>query len=480
MTSYENNSKKKDQQKKNFNLLNRVSTFVRENELLHESDRVVVAVSGGGDSLALLHLLHSLELDLKLLAVYINHQLRPKEIWQEINTVEKTCRTLNIQFVTRTVNVPLHIKTTGCSPEEGARILRYTALEQTRQAFNGSAIAVAHTADDQVEEFLIRLIRGSGMKGLSGMSPLSGKIVRPLLLEKKSDLLDYLQSNDITFCLDSSNLEPLFLRNRIRLELLPDLEENFNPSIRTTILQCMDILRTDNGYLDESAREAFQKSVKFDGDTLKLSLSRTGTSHQAITRRILEKCFWRMSIRPDFRKIVALMDFISNSDNGREIHLSDGVRVVKHKNYLVFSRPLSGGKLRGSPQPRTFSPVIVDHPGSWPVEELGISLHLKEEKKFSKEKNTLYMDMESITFPLVLRPPRKGEKFKPFNSPGRKKISRILSERKVEQNRRPGFPVLTTSEPDRIIALPGLTIAHEVQITEKTTRILSITLSFTT
>lgn len=461
------------------NLLNSVATFVRENNLLHQHDRVIAAVSGGGDSLALLHLLHSLDLDLKLLAVYINHQLRPKEIRQEINTVKKVCRTLNIQFVSRTVNVPLHIKSTGCSPEEGARILRYTALEQTRRAFNGSAIAVAHTADDQVEEFFIRLIRGSGMKGLSGMSPVSGKIVRPLLLEKKSDLLHYLQSNNITFCLDSSNFDPVFLRNRVRLELLPGLEKQFNPSIRTTVLQCMDILRTDNEYLEEAADKAYQKSVTTDSDTLKLSTTHLQTCHPAIARRILEKCFWKMSIRPDFKKIVTLLDFTRTGNNGGEIHLSDGVRVEKHQNFLLFSRPLPKGKLRGSMEPHSFSPLTVLQPGSYPVPELNLCLHLHEDKEFSGKHNTLYVDMESFTFPLVLRPPHKGEKFRPINAPGRKKISRILSERKIEQKRRPGFPVLASVETDRIIALPGLAIAHETQITEKTTRILAIRIGST-
>ncbi len=471
--------KKKQLQKKR-NLLNSVSSFVRENDLLRQYDRVVVAVSGGGDSLALLHLLHSLELNLKLLAVYINHQLRPKEIRQEMNTVERACNTLDIQFVSRTVNVPLHIKTTGCSPEESARILRYTALEQTRKAFNGSAIAVAHTADDQVEEFFIRLIRGSGMKGLSGMSPLSGKIVRPLLHQKKAELLHYLKSNNLSFCQDSSNLDPIFLRNRVRLELLPDLEKQFNPSIRTTILQCMDILRIDNEYLEQSADKAFRKSVTADAGSLKLSIAQLATCHQAIARRILEKCFWKMSIRPDFRTIVILLDFAGTGNNGQEIHLSDGVRVEKHESYLVFSRPLPRGKLRGSVEPQTFSPVVVPQPGVYPVPELGLYLHLDESKEFSGKQHTLFVDMESFTFPLVLRPPQGGEKFRPLNAPGRKKISRILSDRKIEQKRRPGFPVLASEETETIIALPGLTIAHEVRITQETTRILTIRLTSTT
>lgn len=472
----EDTIQKKYQQTENGDLIRRVSVFIRDNKLLHKYDRVIVAVSGGGDSLALLHLLHSLELDLKLLAVYINHQLRPTEIRQEVNTVKQVCRSLNIQFISRTVNVPLHIQATGCSPEEGARILRYAALEQTRKAFNGSAIAVAHTADDQVEEFFIRLIRGSGIKGLSGMTPLSGKIIRPLLLEKKNVLLHYLQSNNIDFCLDSSNLDPVFLRNRVRLELLPRLEEQFNPSIRTTILRCMDILRTDNGYLEQSADKAFRKSVTTDTNSLRLSTVHLETCHQAIARRILEKCFWKMSIRPDFKKITTLVDFAAKGKKGQELHLSNGVRVEKHENHLLFSRPLPGGKLRGSPKPQTFSPVAVSQPGTYRVPELELCLYLNEDEKFSGAPNTLYVDMDSFKFPLVLRPPHGGEKFRPLNAPGRKKISRILSDRKIEQKRRLGFPVLATVETDRIIALPGLTIAHEVRITEKTTRILTIRL----
>ena len=150
-------------------MLDRVRSVIRRHNLLHENDWIIIAVSGGADSMALLHILAEIGLPLELIAVYIDHGLRPRETPREQEIIAERCRSLDIAFKVRAVNVQQIIAQKRKSPEEAARILRYQALEEIRQQYGAQYIAVAHTADDQVEEFFIRLLRGSSSRGLSGM-----------------------------------------------------------------------------------------------------------------------------------------------------------------------------------------------------------------------------------------------------------------------------------------------------------------------
>ena len=244
-------------------ILDRVASVIHSHNLLTTDDRVIVAVSGGADSLALLHILHDIRLPLNLVAIYIDHGLRPKEIPLEQNTIRNYCLSLNIPFEVREVNVVELVKLSKKSLEESARILRYEALEEARQEYRAKFIAVGHTADDQVEEFFIRLIRGSSSKGLSGMRLKRDHIVRPLLFETKSLIVDFLTERGTTWCLDSSNLDRQFLRNRVRLDLLPLLEEKFNPALRKTILQNMDVLSKEDNFIEEQARDSYLQCIDF-------------------------------------------------------------------------------------------------------------------------------------------------------------------------------------------------------------------------
>lgn len=332
---------------KNFNnshttvlpIITRVSTLLGNLNIDAREDKVVVAVSGGADSLALLHILKAVNLRLHLLAVYIDHGLRPLETPHEQRLIAKYCQTLAVQFITRTVNVHELVVREKRSLEEAARILRYAALESIRLEHGARYIAVGHTADDQVEEFFLRLIRGSSRKGLSGMSIHNDRIIRPLLKENKTALIDYLNSLTISWCQDSSNLDEQFLRNRVRLNLLPLLERDFNPAIRRTVLQTMDVLAEEELYLEEQAAAAFIRCVRADeqetkgAESAQMKIDTTAfvQYHPAIRRRLLEKCCWYMAIRPTYRLICILLNFLTEGENGGEIHLADGVRVEKRQ-----------------------------------------------------------------------------------------------------------------------------------------------------
>ena len=176
-----------------------------------------------------------------------------------------------------------------CSVEEAARNLRYLALEDVRAQYNAQCIAVGHTSDDQAEEVLLRLIRGSGAAGLGGMSIRYGYVVRPLLFENKGDLRHYLHQQNIPYCDDSSNSVTRFLRNRIRHHLLPLLEDKYNPSMRESLLQSASILHTENSLLEETTEAVFHTLCTEEDKKIVLKLPLFAKEHLAIRRRAVEK-----------------------------------------------------------------------------------------------------------------------------------------------------------------------------------------------
>lgn len=465
-------------------IVERVEAVIRDHNLTKEGDRIIVAVSGGSDSLALLHLLRAIDLPLQLIAVYIDHGLRPQETPREQQTVLQSCQSLGVRYTARTIDVRRFIALRRHSPEEAARILRYLALEELRRENDAQVIATGHTADDQVEEFFLRLIRGTSRRGLSGMAVRRDLIIRPLLHETKDALAEYLTTLGVQWCLDSSNLHRHFLRNRVRLDLLPLLEKDFSPAIRRTVLRNMNLLAEEESYLESRSDEAFAGCVSSSGrlsvdgsNRLQLVVEAElfAKQHLAIRRRILEKCFWRMAIRPTGRQIDMLIGMLESGTTGREIHLDDGVRAEKHPSHLLFCRPLESGRNRGS----KLSPPVVNlsiaEPGRYPVKEYDRELVIEEAVApvaVPGDSARLVVDRAGIVFPLVLRSALPGEKFHPYNSPGQKKIARYYNDRKIPAGERAAWPVLVSG--DAIIALPGLQIDHAYRVTEKTSQVLVI------
>lgn len=464
-------------------ILERVAAVIHGQNLMGDNERVIVAVSGGADSLALLHILDEIDLPLQLVAVYIDHGLRPQETGGEKKHIENCCRTRNIPLELRTVNVHRLLARKRLSPEEAARILRYKALEKVRQQFGATLIAVGHTADDQVEEFFIRLLRGSGSKGLSGMRVKNNNIVRPLLFERKVELEAYLTSRGVCWCQDSSNFDRQFLRNRVRHDLLPLLEEKFNANLRKILLQNMDILATEDDYLDTQVEQVYRRCVEVlppaENDQrhppLVIKKEELTSLHPAIRRRVLEKSCWAMGVRPTYERICTLLEYIGHGKNGSELHLEDGVRAEKAADRVHFSRPLGKGQHRGSRRPAPAISQLIPGTGTHHIAGTNKELVLEKipagaDKK--KERGELRVDLKKISFPLLLRSFVPGEKFFPCGGPGRKKISRYLNEQKIPQKERPAWPILLCKE--NVIALVGLQLDHNFRVTRNTRDILAI------
>lgn len=453
---------------------------IQQHSLITDDTTILVAVSGGPDSTALLSVLVHLFPESVKAAVYIDHKLRPLETGAELQHVKQLCNSFNIDFDSRSVDVQNVRMASGESPEACARRLRFEALDQLMDQHQADLVALGHTRDDQVEEVLIRLIRGSGMNGLSGMRVKNKHIIRPLLNSSKEEILDYLATADLPFCTDSSNVSRAYLRNKIRLELIPLLEQEFNPSIRQTVLNTAAILREEDSYLDELTESHYHRVVKDRAASLSSSYERSYRINvfmefaAALRRRVLEKLFWQAGCPPTFQAIEEIIKLTEQGRTGTTIHFSGGLRIIRTADEIVFSSRLRDRNVRHRQADSFQEEVTIVGVGEYRVPLLGKTLFISPSDQYKTgETKTQYIDAHKAPFPLVLRAPAAGELFHPLGAPGKKKIARFFSDRKIPQHERYRYPVLV-SQTGSVIAIPGMAISESVKISEKTSKILKI------
>jgi len=343
----------------------KVLQLIVSHNLIASGQKVLVGVSAGPDSLAMLHLLHALSgrLACELAAAYVDHGLRPAETGAEWQLVQESAARLAIPARRGEAPVAVHAKSCGLSLEQAGRELRYRFLADTAGVLGTEVIAVAHTADDQAEELLLRLLRGTGRKGLAGMALFSRPnrqsppVIRPLLTTTKAEILAYLADRQIEFCEDSSNRDRRFLRNRVRLDLLPELAARFNPNIRETLRRTAAILQDEEDLLAALTESAWQQAVVAErggdadggpvGPEVALDLKVIRDQPRAIQRRLLEKALWAMGVSPDFRRIDQLLRGVLSPRGGEVAHLPGGV-LARKKGRILELRLATG---LGRPRP---------------------------------------------------------------------------------------------------------------------------------
>jgi tRNA(Ile)-lysidine synthase len=310
------------------NIINIVKNNIIDNELINTGDKVIVAVSGGPDSMCLLDVLFRIkdELNFKIIVAHVNHGIR-KESDDEKIYVENYCIKRNIPFHYLKVDVPKLSKERKMSEEACGREVRYDFFEQVRIKEDAQKIAVAHNLNDNIETILLNEIRGCGLKGLTGMDFEFNYIIRPLLTIEKKDILLYNSELELHPCIDKTNEEEIYLRNKIRLTLIPYLKE-LNPNFITNISRMRKILKDDNEFIEEYANNIFEKVIiDDDGSKIVFNFSLFMNEHDSIKNRIV-------------RKIIEKK--ISNLDGIENIHVLDIIKLLKNnikgKKYIIGNK----------------------------------------------------------------------------------------------------------------------------------------------
>lgn len=463
----------------------KVHQAIRARDLLRPGDGVVVAVSGGPDSVALLSCLVALSSrwNWDLSIGHVNHGLRGAESEGDADFVGKLGNHFGIPVSIREVRLKKQdAQFAKQSLQAYAREARYHALETILQERNSTKLAMGHTADDQAETVLMWMLRGSGTGGLSGIPPKRGeRIVRPFLEMSRNDILAYLEQRQLTYRMDSSNSQPCYLRNRLRQDLIPHLKE-YSPGLVSVLSRQAEIIRDDHAYLEILATEAFhQVCVIVDERSLQLDRTALLALPIAIQRRVVR--FGLQQLKGDthdlrFDVVQRLLVGLEHGQSGWTMNINN-VDVILEYDRLVFSKRWTS--LPDDLNPPPFREVGLDIPGTvvWPLTGQRMVVSINHSAKMASQSHKLEMNLDADTFTpeLRLRSWKPGDVFCPKGLGGRqKKIQDFFSDMKLPRSQRAKVPLLVA--PEGILWVGGLREDERFQVSTETRSVVTATLTF--
>lgn len=423
------------------------------------SDSVLVALSGGADSTALLLSLLDLSREGRvggIFAAHLNHGIRGELALRDQRFCEALCREYGVPLKTEFYNVPAYAKATGQTLEQAAREQRYAFLERARAEFGADVIATAHHADDQAETVLLHLLRGSGTGGLGGMKPRNGRIVRPLLATNHAAILTYLEERNAPHCEDETNAENGAARNRIRNELLPALRA-YNPAVMQALCRTAALCAEDDALLEQIAREAEQQTVQNGGlNRAKLSELPLALKSRIVRKRLLE-LDGNVS-EPDVRRVLALLE----AQTGTKIELPGGYHAWTTAERLLLGH---------YPGECVYCVPFVQEGKTITPRGVFESERVERWQKPANG-NEAYLARSALPEGLVVRSRRNADRFRPLGAPGERKLSDVLTDRKIPREAR-DLPLLCAG--NNVYYAAGLTISEEAKVLPDTRDILHIT-----
>jgi tRNA(Ile)-lysidine synthase len=450
-------------------ILEIVKKTIQELSLLEPEDRILIAYSGGADSSALLHLLLELreEWSFELFLGHFNHRLRPGAEEDEL-FVRNMAGKFSLPLFVGREDVRAEAEAMGMNIEEAGRKLRYDFLGKTASEIGRAKVATGHTLTDQAETLLMRLMRGSGLRGLAGIFPVKDDvIVRPLLRVEREDVEAYLKKKKIEFRVDESNFDRRFLRNRVRLDLLPYLKENFEPAVVQHLGRIAAIIREEDRLLDEITREKARKAIVGKSADISMDLQYLSSLPRALARRVIREFITRL--RGSLKKV-------SFEDVESVLALAEG-KEYSLKERLVLRREGNRVFLKKTVRPEDYEYLWS---GQEPLEIKSLRLRFTG-KKFRKKKASSLsfddrtqacLDLKKLKFPLLVRSRREGDRYRPLGAPGRKKVKEIMRARGIPLSEREKCPVFLSGE--EIVWILGLPVSDGFKIEKGTIDIFQI------
>jgi tRNA(Ile)-lysidine synthase len=468
-----------------------IEIILRDECRLVKDRPIIVGVSGGPDSLCLLETLR--QAGYLIIVAHFNHQLRP-ESSQDARMVEKTASRLMLGCYIDGADVRAYADQEKLSIEEAARNLRYQFLFKLARERNAQAVAVGHTADDQVETILMHFLRGSALSGLKGMSYRSVikmfdpeiPVVRPLLNMWREETVVFCAANGLRPHYDSSNDSIDFQRNRIRHLLIPNLE-SYNPKLREAVLRMSQSLKGDYSLLmelletawQETVTDADENSITFDADLLSkcsVGLQRNLVKHAMQTLR--------PAVDVNFSTLERAANMINNPTHFSRVDLKGGLRMFRESNHVYVCTldaelPFNlWPQLTGMPSVPLSVPGQVELAGGWKFncEPWGMPVLAREQAERNEDPFQVWLDVRNLSKPLKLRIRHTGDQFAPFGLDGHsQKLSDFFVNAKIPQRARENWPLLCAG--DEIIWVPGYRPAHSYRLTEATKNVLYFSIS---
>lgn len=456
----------------------KVLKTIQKYNMIIPNEKIVLGVSGGPDSLALLYILVSLqdELMCDFHIAHLNHKLRGEESDEDAKYVTEHACMLNLPITVETMDVRHKIKQ-GESIESGARRIRYEFFESVIDKIKADKVALGHNADDQAETVLMHFLRGSGPQGLGGIPPVrDNKYIRPLIETTRNEIEKYLKDIGIIPRIDSSNQSLDYHRNRIRLELIPLLEQEYKTSLKRILLQTGEILRSEDELLNNMAKDIIKDCI-IDQNKGKvvLKISEISKHHIALRRRIIRlviKILIGDLYGYDFEHVESVIKLMESAITGSAIVLPRGIHAEKSYDALVIQYE--------EKKAYNFYDYKIDVPGIFEIPELRLTI--KTELSFSpriykvKSKLQESFDFDKVTDGLHIRNRRPGDKFFPLGMKGCKKLQDFFVDEKVPRSQRDNIPILMCG--NNIIWVVGYRIDERFKITENTKVQLDISVNY--
>ncbi|MBZ0219218.1 MAG: tRNA lysidine(34) synthetase TilS [Candidatus Methylomirabilis sp.] len=424
-------------------LLIRLREEIRRSRMLSPRDTIVAAVSGGADSVVMLHLLWSMskEYRLSIIVAHLDHGLRGPESRRDYLFTERFAKSLGLQFEGGRLK-PGELKKVPGSPQEAARTMRYEFLERVASLHKAGKIALGHTLDDQAETVLMRLLKGASLSGLAGIPAKRDKYIRPLLSVSRKEIEGYASAEALSFVTDSTNLERKYLRNRIRLDLIPGLEREYNPNIKDTLSRTAALLRTDDEYIEKAAAKAFS-SVSIEVRTGSITLDRLKLlrAHGAIIARVFllaGRTLGKDGLELGSAHVEAFTEMARGKKPNASISLPGGIRAERVYDRVVVT-------VEEAPEAPAFE-TAINVPGSTVIEGIGeFRAELKKPPAgdFKEGEAVAWFDPKVLSGgPLVARQARPGDRLVPFGMKGRRKLKDLFIDMKIPPGERRRTPIV--------------------------------------
>lgn len=456
-------------------LIAKVRATIKKHDMLQGGERILIGLSGGPDSTCLCMALSTLapEYKLTLHAIYVDHGLRPTEIPAELEFCETLCEEFGITFATRKVDVLGKVQREGLNKQEAARELRYGIFDEHARQISANRIALGHTLDDQAETFIMHIVRGTGLKGLGGIPPVRGPIIRPMIELKKSEILQMLEVNGAPYMVDSSNLKDDYLRNRLRSQLMPVLRD-LNPNIVATMGHTAEILRDEDRYLEYTVTKTMMRLITRKTSTaIELFSGPLEVLDRALIRRILRRAVEATEgLRLlGYVHIEEMLKLIHEGRAGDRIYLPHDIRVIKKYSTLLIT----------SDAPVTLGSYTYNTPGDLLVlmeASLVLRATVSDIPEDAEPENsmTMVLDADKVTFPLHIRPRADGDYFCPKGLGGkRKKLQDLFVDEKVPRDERDAVPVVLHATGE-VMWIAGIRSDERFALSAETKRFLTLDL----
>lgn len=452
----------------------KVLSTINKYELIKKGDKIVVGLSGGPDSVCLLHILSRMkdEWDLEIYAAHLNHQIRGIEAQKDAFYISKLCEEMGITFFIKSINVPEYCEKNGVSIEEGARQLRYEMFSEIKDKTKANKIAIGHNLNDQAETILMRIMRGTGLQGLKGIDYIrDGVIIRPILDIERKDIEEYCKHYKLNPRIDQSNLESIYTRNKIRLDLIPYMKDNFNSNVIESIVRMGNSLRSDNDYLENEALIKFKDISKINSDSVELKINSYTNLHSAIKVRVLRNAIKQILGDTNFidqRHIDDIIELEDESKIDKVINLPRGIFVYRKKDSIII----------------TNKEIVIEElefcynipsNGFIKIREIGVVIEtqvmsIDKYKRSKSDKSCKWFDFNKIEGGIVARNRRTGDKIK--LSGGSKKIKDLFIDIKIPKEDRSKVPIIADSQ--GILSVGNIRNSENYKIDSQTKEVLKV------